>query len=252
MYINTRGHGGGTIKRRKTCALLLALGMVMLISPLSVGATDQNTMDNSAKIGLGGTLKHEMLGAPKNSKNLLSDKGTLEVNAASKKIKAKKANKYKKTHRKTFKKAKTYRKVKATYKKTKVTTRYKSNGKWKYKTVYKYKKVKASSTYSGSNYRSNSAEWASDSTIDSIMRSGAKYGYRRGISTAAAMQSAGAGDCWAMSEYLHGKFQAAGYNSRIIQYATSYSSRHRSVQLNQNGKWITVPYRAYGYRWEFV
>jgi len=84
------------------------------------------------------------------------------------------------------------------------------------------------------------------------MKSGSKYGYRRSIRTAAAMQSAGVGDCWAINEYLHGKFQTAGYNSRVIQYATSYSSRHRSVQLNQNGKWITVPYRAYGYNCLFV
>ena len=84
------------------------------------------------------------------------------------------------------------------------------------------------------------------------MRSGAKYGYRRGVSSASAMQRAGAGDCWAMSEYLNSRFKAAGYNSRIIQYATSYSSRHRSVQLNLNGKWVTVPYRAYGYNGIFL
>jgi len=99
---------------------------------------------------------------------------------------------------------------------------------------------------------SNSAKWTSSPTISSIMRSGARFPWRRGISTAAAMQRVGAGDCWAMSEYLHSRFQAAGYNSRIIQYATSLSPRHRSVQLNQNGEWITVPYRAYGFDRLFV
>jgi len=100
--------------------------------------------------------------------------------------------------------------------------------------------------------RVNSTKWTSSPTISSIMRSGAIFPWRRGISTAAAMQRVGAGDCWAMSEYLHSRFQAAGYNSRIIQYATSLSPRHRSVQLNQNGEWITVPYRAYGFDRLFV
>lgn len=208
----------------------------MFIFPPSVGAADQNAMDNSAKIGL-------------------SEKDAVKVNAAykSKKVKSKKVSKYKKTYKKTYKKAKTsYKKAKATYKRVKTTIRYKYKGKWRYKTVYRYKKASAASSYSRSYYSSSSAGWTSDSTIDAIMRSGAKYGYRSGISTAAAMQRAGAGDCWAMSEYLNSKFQAAGYQSRIIQYATSYSSRHRSVQLNQNGKWVTVPYRAYGYNYLFV
>ncbi|MGB9936246.1 MAG: hypothetical protein ACPK7O_00855 [Methanobacterium sp.] len=201
--------------------------MAMFIFPGAIGATDQNAPSNSA-IGLNETLKHGMFGAPKNSKNFLSDKDVVKVNAAykSKKVKAKKVKKV----------------TKKTYKKTKATYKYK-----KY-----YKKVRASSSYSRSYYRSSSAGWASDSTIDSIMRSGSKYGYRRGISSASAMQSAGAGDCWAMSEYLNSKFRAAGYNSRVIQYATKYSSRHRSVQLYQNGKWVTVPYRAYGYNGMFV
>jgi hypothetical protein len=185
-----------------------------------------NAMDNNAKIGLS------------------ESKDAVNVNAAykTKKVKAKKVSKYKKT----------YKKLKATYKKVKVTVRYKYKGKWRYKTVYRYKKVSAASSYKRTSYSSSTAGWSSDATIDSIMRSGAKYGHRRGISSASAMQSAGAGDCWAMSEYLNSKFRAAGYNSRIIQYATSYSSRHRSVQLNLNGKWVTVPYRAYGYNSMFV
>ena len=169
--------------------------------------------------------------APSNSVvGLDESKDAVKVNAAykSKKVKAKKVKKVSK---------KTYKKAKATYKKYK---------------KYRYKKVRASSSYSRSYYRSSSAGWNSDSTIDSIMRSGSKYGYRRGVSSASAMKSAGAGDCWAMSEYLNSQFKAAGYNSRVIQYATSYSSRHRSVQLNQNGKWVTVPYRAYGYNRMFV
>ena len=218
--INTNGLGGGTIKRHSACALLLVLGIVMCIFPSVGGAADQSASDDNAKIGPGENIQ------------------PVEVNAAYKKIKVK-------------------TKVKV---RVKVKVRYKRNGKWrtkyvyryKYKYVYKYKTVKAASSYSKSYYSSSSSGFKSDATIASIMRSGAKYGYSRGISTASAMQKAGAGDCWAMSAYLNSKFQAAGYKSRIIQYATSYSSRHRSVQLYQNGKWITVPYRAYGYNGMFV
>jgi uncharacterized protein YpmS len=82
--------------------------------------------------------------------------------------------------------------------------------------------------------------------IPQIMSGAAGYGYSSGISTAAAMISAGAGDCWAMSEYLYLKFSAVNIRSRIVQYATAYSSNHRSVQIYQNGVWVDAPYREYG------
>lgn len=109
-------------------------------------------MDNNAKIGLS------------------ESKDAVNVNAAykTKKVKAKKVSKYKKT----------YKKLKATYKKVKVTVRYKYKGKWRYKTVYRYKKVSAASSYKRTSYSSSTAGWSSNATIDSIMRSGAKYGYR--------------------------------------------------------------------------
>ncbi|MGB9978739.1 peptidoglycan-binding domain-containing protein [Methanobacterium sp.] len=88
---------------------------------------------------------------------------------------------------------------------------------------------------------------ASYSTLSSILASGAKYGYSHSASTAAGMIAIGSGDCWAMSEYLYGKLSAAGIHSRIVQYSTAYSARHRSVQLYQNGAWVDVPYSSYGY-----
>lgn len=87
----------------------------------------------------------------------------------------------------------------------------------------------------------------SSATLSQILASGAKYGYSHAASTAAAMVSCGSGDCWAMSDYLYSKLSAAGINSRIVQYSTAYSSRHRSVQLYQGGKWVDVPYSSYGY-----
>ena len=85
-----------------------------------------------------------------------------------------------------------------------------------------------------------------NASLASIMKGAAKYGYSHAASTAAAMERIGAGDCWAMSDYLYTKMTAAGINARIIQYPTAYSSRHRSVQYQENGSWVNAPYRDYG------
>jgi hypothetical protein len=86
----------------------------------------------------------------------------------------------------------------------------------------------------------------SKQSLAAIMQSAAKYGYSHSASTAADMERIGAGDCWAMSDYLYTKMTAAGITTRIIQYATAYSARHRSVQYEENGAWINVPYKQYG------
>jgi hypothetical protein len=65
------------------------------------------------------------------------------------------------------------------------------------------------------------------------------------------MVSSGSGDCWAMSDYIYSKLSAAGITSRIVQYSTSYSSRHRSVQLYGSSGWYDVPYGSYGYNTMF-
>ncbi len=83
-------------------------------------------------------------------------------------------------------------------------------------------------------------------SLSSIMKGAAKYGYSHSASTAAAMERIGAGDCWAMSDYLYTKMTAAHMHARIIQYPTAYSSRHESVQYKQNGVWVNAPYRSYG------
>ena len=90
------------------------------------------------------------------------------------------------------------------------------------------------------------AKALSKQSLAAIMESAAKYGYSHAAHTAAAMEGIGAGDCWAMSDYLYTKMTAAGINARIIQYPTAYSSRHRSVQYQENGSWVNAPYRDYG------
>ena len=86
----------------------------------------------------------------------------------------------------------------------------------------------------------------SKQSLATIMNGAAKYGYSHSAHTSAAMISIGAGDCWAMSDYLYIKLTSAGITTRIIQYPTAYSANHRSVQYKQNGVWVNVPYKQYG------
>jgi hypothetical protein len=222
---STMGHGGGTIKRQKICTLLLILCMAVSIFPLAVGASDQTASSNNANIGL------------KENKNVL------EVNAASKvKVKVWYKHWYKSKYKHWYKSHGVWR----------YTWKYTRKYTWKYYWKYKTTKVKAASSTSTSYKSGSTADTFSDPKLNSIMKSAANYGYSSGVSTAAGLVKHHAGDCWAYSAYLDGKFKAAGYKSRVIQYATSYSSRHRSVQLYQNGGWKTVPYRAYGYNYLIV
>jgi N-acetylmuramoyl-L-alanine amidase len=48
-------------------------------------------------------------------------------------------------------------------------------------------------------------------------------------------------DCWAMSDSISGQLQSQGYQTRTLQYATSMSSNHRTVQYYNNGAWVNAP-----------
>ena len=86
---------------------------------------------------------------------------------------------------------------------------------------------------------------ATGSALAQIMKAASKYKYSGAAHTGAAMERIGSGDCWAMSDYLYTHLTKAGIKSRIIQYATAYSSNHRSVQYLNNNAWVNVPYRQY-------
>lgn len=57
----------------------------------------------------------------------------------------------------------------------------------------------------------------------------------------------GGGDCWTNSANLYGRLTASGQKARIIQYASSLSPRHRSVQVYSNGGWVNYDYKGNGY-----
>jgi methionine-rich copper-binding protein CopC len=81
--------------------------------------------------------------------------------------------------------------------------------------------------------------------ISQVMKAASKYRYSGRAHTGKDMERIGSGDCWAMSDYLYTHLTKKGVKSRIIQYSTAYSSKHRSVQYYSNNKWVGVPYRQY-------
>ena len=107
-----------------------------------------------------------------------------------------------------------YKKV-TTYKKVAYYKHHKKYYKYKKVVTYKkvYRTVKAASVYT--------------------------YSYSSGK---------GVGDCWTNSAVLMSQLTKAHIKARIIQYRTSLSSRHRSIQLYQNGKWVDYNYKANGYK----
>lgn len=74
----------------------------------------------------------------------------------------------------------------------------------------------------------------------------AKYTFSQNCQNYACMKQKGTGSCWSWSEAMFTELKAAGYKVRVIQYATSQSSRHRSVQYLNNGVWTDYPYREAG------
>jgi hypothetical protein len=109
--------------------------------------------------------------------------------------------------------------------------------------------VKPWNTLSNTSNTTNTT--TSNLTLDQILKTAAKFGYSSVAHDAAGIIKYGSGDCWAMSDYLFKQLSAAGIKARVVQYPTSYSSNHRSVQLYQNGVWIDVPYREYGFNMLF-
>jgi len=123
------------------------------------------------------------------------------------------------------------------YKKYKTYKKYR-----KYKTYKKYRKYKTYKKYRKYRYKRH---WSSKYHKYIYVRAAYTYRY-----TTRYVRSGGkgTGDCWTNSEILFQQLKKAGYKVRIIQYASSWSPRHRSVQTYQNGKWVNYNYKANGYK----
>jgi N-acetylmuramoyl-L-alanine amidase len=57
----------------------------------------------------------------------------------------------------------------------------------------------------------------------------------------------GTGDCWDNSAALYGSLTSSGTQARIVQYANSYSSNHRSVEVWNGNSWVDYDYAGNGY-----
>lgn len=56
----------------------------------------------------------------------------------------------------------------------------------------------------------------------------------------------GYGDCWAGAYFVACELEKRGVTARIINYKTSLSNNHRSVQYkNEKGNWVDFPYKNY-------
>ncbi len=98
-------------------------------------------------------------------------------------------------------------------------------------------------TTSSSSTGSSSAK-ASSGTSKSTSKS---YSNSYRSSSSGWSSGKGTGDCWDNSYALYGELTASGQQARIVQYANSYVSNHRSVQVYSNGGWVDYDYKANGY-----
>jgi hypothetical protein len=137
----------------------------------------------------------------------------------------------------------TYAQVNAakTYKKYK----YKKYRSYKYKKYrsYKYKKYRS---YKYKKYRSYKYKKYWSSKYHKYIYVKAAYTYKVTVRYTKS-SGKGTGDCWTNSEILFQQLKKSGLKVRIIQYASSMSPRHRSVQIYKNGKWVNYDYKANGY-----
>lgn len=70
--------------------------------------------------------------------------------------------------------------------------------------------------------------------------------YSHAYQSYSAFKKYGKGDCWAASYFIACELEKRGVKARILNYPTSMSSNHRSVQYkNDKGKWVNFPYRKY-------
>jgi N-acetylmuramoyl-L-alanine amidase len=103
----------------------------------------------------------------------------------------------------------------------------------------------AASSSSSTGLATSSARSSTSSAKSSSTSS--SYSYRGGMYTSGA----GVGDCWTNSAYLYNSLTASGQQARVVQYATSYSANHRSVQVYSNGAWVDYDYAGNGYSWGY-
>ncbi|MGZ4857499.1 MAG: hypothetical protein ACXVZU_03940 [Methanobacteriaceae archaeon] len=112
------------------------------------------------------------------------------------------------------------------------------------KTYKKYKRYKKYRHYKYKKYRHYKRYWSSKYHKYIYVRAAYTYRYTVRYTSSGGK---GTGDCWTNSAILFNQLKKSGLKVRIIQYPTSMSPRHRSVQIYKNGKWVNYNYKANGY-----
>lgn len=92
-----------------------------------------------------------------------------------------------------------------------------------------------------------------DGVFQDITSEAFNYSYAiSGSSSFAQMKTTHSGDCWAFSDLIFTRLKERGVGCRIVQYPTSLSARHRSVQYKaSDGSWQDFPYRQYGWNTKY-
>jgi N-acetylmuramoyl-L-alanine amidase len=264
------GHGGGTIKHNKIYALLFAMCMVVAVIPMAGAVTDQNSeksiITNVNQVQLVvtgaeaqqiqstlqekkpfGTQSEKVLAQTNQAVNTDPNPNVLELGDSGDKVKQLQTwltdygyytgsidGNFGAVTEKAVKQFQLEASIKVDGKVGKETTT--AMEKWDQLLA----KVQAAA---------GDSDTASTTATSSKSISTARKTYAKSYAKAVRHYRGGkgSGDCWTNSAALYSQLTGSGQKARIIQYASSLSPRHRSVQVYSNGAWVNYDYKANGY-----
>ena len=83
--------------------------------------------------------------------------------------------------------------------------------------------------------------------LDEVGKKWHNMKYSGECQTYSCVQQHKAGDCWGCSDTISCELESRGVKTKILEYGTSASSQHRSVQYLDGNEWKNFPYRKYGF-----
>ncbi|MDO5836956.1 MAG: peptidoglycan-binding domain-containing protein [Methanobacterium sp.] len=98
----------------------------------------------------------------------------------------------------------------------------------------------SSDTSADTSYSSRKSTTSTKKSYATAVRSYSKRSY-------SSYGGKGVGDCWDNSAALYGQLTSSGQRARIVQYASSWASNHRSVQTWNGNSWVDYDYKGNGY-----
>ncbi|WP_320056870.1 transglutaminase domain-containing protein [Methanothermobacter thermautotrophicus] len=129
---------------------------------------------------------------------------------------------------------------------TSTKKKYRTKAAYKTKTRKKYRGHAAYTTTARKAYtRAVSSEELNDLQGDEGLEKLASYINKNlnhrsgGPHTAEGVEKTGYGDCWGLSDWAARKLAANGYKVKVVQGATSASSRHRWLHVYSEDRWTS-------------